>query len=568
MSSIPNYVFNQNSATNARTRQSYTYTNDSEVGENFIITATGGDGAISNTKREEKSWTIYWIAGARGVNVNVYIDNSLYISVAGGLGNPKSVYNSKVVTGRRKTNKYKIGSGWKYENVWGYASGNAKAITRGGSGETRSIALNLKPNSTIKVEFVGNSEIKNTLFNGSFSLQKIPQALPNADYFEAMKNYERKKELDTEKADILANLDNDIRDLENLREFTLTKADDTTELIELETAENLNAFIADIKAQIEALDNIDNADALEAKLFSDIQTKASELKAIKNAKIAEQEALKLEAKKSAFKAQIAQSLESITSQSFKDEILAEIEAKSANELDESYKAELISRIQAQNALEVAEAEREAQELERAQELQNAKDEVKNALLSELDSINDEAFKAQMLEKIENLSDVANKESLKTEITAHITLKKAEIAKAEREAEALALESAKNELREYANAEMASISDNTFKQTILAKIDSLAVSSDKDTLKATIAQDITAQKAKETPPPPISGTTSGMDNLYRDEYLQDLINTTSPYRSWEATIDNMANYMDALELQALCGISKSEAEAVVRSPWWR
>lgn len=500
MSSIPNYVFNQNSATNATTTQSYTYTNDSDFGENFIITCTGGDGAISNTKKEEKSWTIYWIAGARGVNVNVYIDNSLYISVAGGLGNPKSVYNQKVYSWTRRWTTGKLW--WKKshsENIYEYKSANIKAITRGGSGETRSIALNLKPNSTIKVEFVGNSEIKNTLFNGSFSLQKIPQALPNAEYFEKMKNYERKKELDTEKADILANLDNDMRDLENLREFTLNKADDSTELIELESAENLNAFIADIKAQIEALDSIDNADTLEAKLFSDIQTKASELKAIKNAKIAEQEALKLGAKKSAFKAEIATSLDSITTQSFKDEILAEIEAKSANELDEAYKAELISRIQAQNALEVAEAEREAQELERAQELQNAKDEVKNALLSELDSINDEAFKAQMLEKIENLSDVANKESLKTEITAHITLKKAEIAKAEREAEALVLESAKNELREYANAEMASINDNTFKQTILAKIDSLAISSDKDTLKATIAQDITAQKAKETPP---------------------------------------------------------------------
>ena len=159
----------------------FIYQNTTPQAQNLIITMSGGDGALSKSTWIENNWTKYWSAGARGVDVQAYIDNVLIEVAKGGIGNPQSIADQKVWV---RNERYQCGRYWygkkKYCNRdvydWTYKN---RAFPRGGSGDTRSLAINLKSNSVLKITFVGSDKIINTLFNGSVSITLLPSISQN-----------------------------------------------------------------------------------------------------------------------------------------------------------------------------------------------------------------------------------------------------------------------------------------------------------------------------------------------------------------------------------------------------
>lgn len=157
----------------------WSYTNNTNSAQNIIVTLNGGDGALSKSTWVESNWTQYWSAGARGVSVQCFINDTLQEVAQGGLGNPQSVANQKVYS---HTEGYKCGRYWYGAVKWCdrdvYVWGSQRAFPRGGSGDTKSFALNLRVGEVLKIVFVGGANITNTLFNGSVSLSFIPQIAP------------------------------------------------------------------------------------------------------------------------------------------------------------------------------------------------------------------------------------------------------------------------------------------------------------------------------------------------------------------------------------------------------
>ena len=157
----------------------WSYTNNTDSAQNIIVTLNGGDGALSKSTWVESDWTKYWSAGARGVSVQCFINDTLQEVAQGGLGNPQSVANQKVYS---HTEGYKCGRYWYGAVKWCdravYVWGSQRAFPRGGSGDTKSFALNLGAGEVLKIVFVGGANITNTLFNGSVSLSFIPQTAP------------------------------------------------------------------------------------------------------------------------------------------------------------------------------------------------------------------------------------------------------------------------------------------------------------------------------------------------------------------------------------------------------
>lgn len=157
----------------------WSYTNNTNSAQNIIVTLNGGDGALSKSTWVESNWTQYWNAGARGVSVQCFINDTLQEVAQGGLGNPQSVANQKVYS---HTEGYKCGRYWYGAVKWCdravYVWGSQRAFPRGGSGDTKSFALNLGAGEVLKIVFVGGANITNTLFNGSVSLSFIPQTAP------------------------------------------------------------------------------------------------------------------------------------------------------------------------------------------------------------------------------------------------------------------------------------------------------------------------------------------------------------------------------------------------------
>lgn len=157
----------------------WSYTNNTDSAQNIIVTLNGGDGALSKSTWVESNWTQYWNAGARGVSVQCFINDTLQEVAQGGLGNPQSVANQKVYS---HTEGYKCGRYWYGAVKWCdravYVWGSQRAFPRGGSGDTKSFALNLRVGEVLKIVFVGGANITNTLFNGSVSLSFIPQIAP------------------------------------------------------------------------------------------------------------------------------------------------------------------------------------------------------------------------------------------------------------------------------------------------------------------------------------------------------------------------------------------------------
>lgn len=169
----------------------WSYTNNTDSAQNIIVTLNGGDGALSKRTWVESDWTEYWSAGARGVSVQCFINDTLQEVAQGGLGNPQSVANEKMYS---HTERYKCGRYWygavKRCDRAVYVWGSQRAFPRGGSGDTKSFALNLGAGEVLKIVFVGGANITNTLFNGSVSLSFIPQTAPVIPEVDSSENAE------------------------------------------------------------------------------------------------------------------------------------------------------------------------------------------------------------------------------------------------------------------------------------------------------------------------------------------------------------------------------------------
>lgn len=158
----------------------WSYTNNTDSAQNIIVTLNGGDGALSKSTWVESDWTKYWSAGARGVSVQCFINDTLQEVAQGGLGNPQSIADQKrwVRKEAYKCGRYWYGAvKWCDRDVYDWTYTN-RAFPRGGSGDTKSFALNLGAGEVLKIVFVGGANITNTLFNGSVSLSFIPQTAP------------------------------------------------------------------------------------------------------------------------------------------------------------------------------------------------------------------------------------------------------------------------------------------------------------------------------------------------------------------------------------------------------
>ncbi len=166
--------------TNPTQNNQWSYTNNTDSAQNIIVTLNGGDGALSKSTWVESDWTKYWRAGARGVSVQCFINDTLQEVAQGGLGNPQSVADQKrwVRNENYRCGRYWWGAvKWCSRDVYDWTYTN-RAFPRGGSGDTKSFALNLGAGEMLKIVFVGGANITNTLFNGSVSLSFIPQTAP------------------------------------------------------------------------------------------------------------------------------------------------------------------------------------------------------------------------------------------------------------------------------------------------------------------------------------------------------------------------------------------------------
>lgn len=165
---------------NPRLTNEWSYTNNTDSAQNIIVTLNGGDGALSKSTWVESDWTKYWSAGARGVSVQCFINDTLQEVAQGGLGNPQSIADQKRWVRREgyRCGRYWYGAvKWCDRDVYDWTYTN-RAFPRGGSGDTKSFAINLRAGEVLKIVFVGGSNIINTLFNGSVSLSFIPQTAP------------------------------------------------------------------------------------------------------------------------------------------------------------------------------------------------------------------------------------------------------------------------------------------------------------------------------------------------------------------------------------------------------
>lgn len=170
----------QHTNTNPLQTNEWSYTNNTDSAQNIIVTLNGGDGALSKSTWVESDWTKYWSAGARGVSVQCFINDTLQEVAQGGLGNPQSIADQKrwVRNESYKCGRYWYGAvKWCSRDVYDWSYTN-RAFPRGGSGDTKSFAINLGAGEVLKIVFVGGSNIINTLFNGSVNLSFIPQVAP------------------------------------------------------------------------------------------------------------------------------------------------------------------------------------------------------------------------------------------------------------------------------------------------------------------------------------------------------------------------------------------------------
>ncbi len=151
----------------------FTYTNTTDLGQNIFVTGTGGAGNI-NTSTYDSGHTRYYNQGAVGVALQIFVDDTLCESISGGDGNIVSVADIyKHVRTENHRRKYSCGflglktcwrDNWVQIWEWGH---NRQSVTHRAEGQTKSFVLNIPPQSTLKVKFVGSSDSE---FKGSVSI--------------------------------------------------------------------------------------------------------------------------------------------------------------------------------------------------------------------------------------------------------------------------------------------------------------------------------------------------------------------------------------------------------------
>lgn len=158
----------------------FTYTNTTDLGQNIFVTGTGGAGNI-NTSTYDSGHTRYYNQGAVGVALQIFVDDTLCESISGGDGNIVSVADIyKHVRTENHRRKYSCGflglktcwrDNWVQIWEWGH---NRQSVTHRAEGQTKSFVLNIPPQSTLKVKFVGSSDSE---FKGSVSISLLDNPL-------------------------------------------------------------------------------------------------------------------------------------------------------------------------------------------------------------------------------------------------------------------------------------------------------------------------------------------------------------------------------------------------------
>lgn len=158
----------------------FTYTNTTDLGQNIFVTGTGGAGNI-NTSTYDSGHTRYYNQGAVGVALQIFVDDTLCESISGGDGNIVSVADIyKHVRTENHRRKYSCGflglktcwrDNWVQIWEWGH---NRRSATHRAEGQTKSFVLNIPPQSTLKVKFVGSSDSE---FKGSVSISLLDNPL-------------------------------------------------------------------------------------------------------------------------------------------------------------------------------------------------------------------------------------------------------------------------------------------------------------------------------------------------------------------------------------------------------
>lgn len=158
----------------------FTYTNTTDLGQNIFVTGTGGAGNI-NTSTYDSGHTRYYNKGAVGVALQIFVDDTLCESISGGDGNIVSVADIyKHVRTENHRRKYSCGflglktcwrDNWVQIWEWGH---NRQSVTHRAEGQTKSFVLNIPPQSTLKVKFVGSSDSE---FKGSVSISLLDNPL-------------------------------------------------------------------------------------------------------------------------------------------------------------------------------------------------------------------------------------------------------------------------------------------------------------------------------------------------------------------------------------------------------
>lgn len=161
----------------------FTYTNTTDLGQNIFVTGTGGAGNI-NTSTYDSGHTRYYNKGAVGVALQIFVDDTLCESISGGDGNIVSVADIyKHVRTENHRSKYSCGflglktcwrDNWVQIWEWGH---NRRSVTHRAEGQTKSFVLNIPPQSSLKVKFVGSSDSE---FKGSVSISLLEnlQSIP------------------------------------------------------------------------------------------------------------------------------------------------------------------------------------------------------------------------------------------------------------------------------------------------------------------------------------------------------------------------------------------------------
>lgn len=145
----------------------FVYKNTSSKGQNVFMVCVGGDGNI-NTSQVTEGNNKYYNAGNAGVNVQVFLNNTLIENIAGGGGNIRSLADQYIhVRTDRWREKYSCGflglkTCWrdKSRDIWEWGH-RVQKHTRAQAGATKSFVLNLAPNAELRVKFVGHSSSAN-----------------------------------------------------------------------------------------------------------------------------------------------------------------------------------------------------------------------------------------------------------------------------------------------------------------------------------------------------------------------------------------------------------------------